>query len=283
MEIVRTKAELRAARARLPGRVGFVPTMGFLHEGHLSLIRHARARADHVIVSIFVNPTQFGPGEDFDSYPRDAERDEALLRAEGVDLLFLPERGEIFAPDAQVGVDPGPLGSMLIGALRPGHFAGVATVVTKLFNIVQPDIACFGQKDYQQLALIRRMVRDLDIPVEIVGCPTVREADGLAMSSRNVRLAPGHRAFAAGIGAALDQAEAAGLGEVEPLESLLRERLLAIPHGDLRSLDIRDAETLAPVRGRFGKPIVALVTLAFGPVVLIDNRVITPAPAEWNR
>ncbi|MET0553105.1 MAG: pantoate--beta-alanine ligase, partial [Vicinamibacteria bacterium] len=180
-----TIAGVRAWRSALAGDVGLVPTMGFLHEGHVSLVERARRENAHVAVSLFVNPTQFGPREDLAAYPRDLERDRGLLRAAGCDLLFVPTAAEMYPPGAGTFVDVGAVAEPLEGARRPGHFRGVATVVLKLLNIVQPARAYFGEKDAQQLAVIRAFVRDLDVPVAVVGCPTVREADGLAKSSRN--------------------------------------------------------------------------------------------------
>ena len=277
MRICETKEELRAVRADLPGSVALVPTMGYLHEGHLSLIRAARARCDSVITTIFVNPTQFGPTEDLDSSPRDADRDLALLRAEGVDAVFLPTPAEMYAPDAETVVMPKRLSTVLIGRLRPGHFQGVATVVTKLLNLSQPDAAFFGQKDYQQLSVIRRVVRDLDIPVAIHGVPTVREADGLAMSSRNVRLNPNHRAQAPALFAAL-QAGQAAIAEgrtAATARARVRACLEQTDGAEVRSIDIRDAEDLSPVKGRPERAVVILLAVRFGDVLLIDNMVAT--------
>ncbi|HWO93423.1 MAG TPA: pantoate--beta-alanine ligase, partial [Dehalococcoidia bacterium] len=191
MDLLRTVAEARSWRGQTPRPVGFVPTMGYLHEGHLSLIRRAREENPVVAVSIFVNPTQFGPNEDLARYPRDEHRDLSLLAEAGLDAVFVPSAEEMYGPAFSTWVDvTGPLTTRLEGAHRPGHFRGVATVVAKLFNILAPDRAYFGQKDAQQLAVVRRMTRDLNLPVEIVACPTVREYDGLAMSSRNVYLSP---------------------------------------------------------------------------------------------
>ncbi|SES78737.1 pantoate--beta-alanine ligase [Oceanicella actignis] len=286
MQICRTKQEIRALtrRWRAEGRsIGFAPTMGYLHEGHLALVRRARAENDAVVVSIFVNPTQFGPNEDFDSYPRDPERDLLLLRAEGADAVFLPDAAEMYAPHAQTFVEAERLSRILIGRLRPGHFRGVATVVTKLFNIVAPDAAYFGEKDYQQLTVIRRMVADLDVPVRIVGVPTVREPDGLAMSSRNVRLSPEDRAAAPVLCRALDAAEARaarGPVSVEALRRLIRETLEASPRGRDPRVDVRAADDLSPLRGALRRPAVALISMRFGDVLLIDQRVIRPADQE---
>ncbi|MBV8280713.1 MAG: pantoate--beta-alanine ligase, partial [Candidatus Eremiobacteraeota bacterium] len=204
MRTAATVAQLRLLRASLPGPVGFVPTMGALHAGHLSLVARARERCSSVIASVFVNPLQFGPDEDFDRYPRTPAADAAALERAGVDVLFAPSRDEMYPPGAQFTVTPGDVAAALEGDRRPGFFTGVATVVLKLFNVVAPDAAFFGQKDAQQLAVVRRMVRDLDLPVDIVACPIVREPDGLAMSSRNAYLTPEQRAAAPRLHAALD-------------------------------------------------------------------------------
>ncbi|MBA2505061.1 MAG: pantoate--beta-alanine ligase [Thermoleophilaceae bacterium] len=202
MRTVRTAAELRSPRP--DGSVGLVPTMGFLHEGHLSLIRRAAAENDTTVVSLFVNPKQFGEGEDLEGYPRDEARDAALAEEAGADVLFAPPLEEVYPPDFTSSVEvEGPLTTVLCGAGRPGHFKGVSTVVAKLFNMVGPDRAYFGQKDAQQLAVIRRMARDLNFPVEVIGCPIVREADGLAMSSRNAYLNNGERELASALSRAV--------------------------------------------------------------------------------
>jgi pantoate--beta-alanine ligase len=195
--VAETTAELAGLRARLPGPVALVPTMGALHEGHRTLVRAARERAGSVVVSVFVNPTQFGPGEDYDRYPRTWDADLAALAEEGADVVFHPPVEEVYPPAALgVTVDPGPLGDVLEGAVRPGHFAGVLTVVAKLFGLTRPDLAFFGEKDYQQLTLIRAMARELALGPEVVGVPTVREDDGMALSSRNRYLDPEQRADA---------------------------------------------------------------------------------------
>lgn len=284
MKICRTKAAIRAEISawRADGAdVVLVPTMGFLHEGHLSLMRLARARAGtggKVVASIFVNPTQFGPGEDLDSYPRDEARDLALLRQEGVDAVFAPDVGEVYDPQAQTIVETTELSRVLIGKLRPGHFRGVATVVTKLFNIIRPDAAVFGEKDFQQLAVIRTMVRDLDMEIEIIGGAIAREADGLAMSSRNVRLSPADRAAAPVLARALDQAaEMAPTGvTASRLRSHIRAMLEAEPRANVQSVDIRDAVTLDTIAGALTRPAVILLAVKFGQVFLIDNRVLHP-------
>ena len=193
MRTAATREELAAARKELPGRVAVVMTMGALHEGHASLVRRARELADSVVVTIFVNPLQFGAGEDLDRYPRTLEADLALLEAEGADLVFTPTPDVVYPQDALVRVSAGPLGEGFEGASRPGHFDGVLTVVLKLMHLTAPDVALFGEKDAQQLACIRRMVDDLDVPVEVVGVPTVREPDGRALSSRNRYLSPEER------------------------------------------------------------------------------------------
>ena len=199
-----TAMRAHAQEARRAGRrIGFVPTMGALHAGHLALVTAARARSDIVVLSVFVNPLQFGPGEDFARYPRDLQRDTTLAAAGGVDVLWAPSRDAIYPEAPQVTVVPGPAGDRLEGAIRPGHFGGVLTVVLKLFGVVQPDVAVFGRKDFQQAALVRRMVRDLNLPIDLVVSPTIREADGLALSSRNVYLDAVARAAAAALPRAL--------------------------------------------------------------------------------
>jgi pantoate--beta-alanine ligase len=282
MQICPTKSEIRTATAQFRNggaTIGLVPTMGYLHEGHLTLVRRAKAACDRVIASIFVNPTQFGPNEDLATYPRDPDRDFAMLRAEGVDAVFTPDPGEMYHPDAQTIVETTELSGVLIGALRPGHFCGVATVVSKLFNIIQPDRAFFGEKDYQQLLVIRTMVRDLDVPLEIVGVPTVREPDGLAMSSRNVRLTPEHRAAAPALNASLDWAEATlprAPMTVDELAAGITARIASAHGAEIQSVDIRDAETLAPLAGAITAPAVLLLAVRFGQVLLIDQRVVRP-------
>lgn len=203
MQVVRDERELRARRAQLPEPVGFIPTMGALHAGHLSLVERARSECASVVVSIFVNPLQFGPSEDYGRYPRTPERDCELLAAQQVDLTFMPTQAAMYPVSPVVSVDPGDLDKHFEGARRPGHFRGVATVVLKLLHMVTPQRAYFGQKDAQQLAIIQGMVRDLNVPVEIVSCPTVREQDGLALSSRNAYLSPAERSAAARLSTAL--------------------------------------------------------------------------------
>lgn len=280
MKVISTIAELRTAlkaEKRSGKTIGLVPTMGYLHIGHMTLIRRARQSCDVTVASIFVNPTQFGPNEDLAAYPRDLDRDLKLLEAEGVDYVFTPEVAEIYRPGAETIVETTHLSRILIGRIRPGHFRGVTTVVTKLFNIVQPDQAFFGEKDYQQLAIIRRMVTDLDVPVDIIGVPTVREENGLACSSRNAMLTPEDRKAAVVLSKALAAAEAlAGQGErsVAAIRRTMLNVLEAEPRGTIEAVDIRDAETLSKVSGKFAKPVVVLLTVRFGKVRLIDQRVI---------
>lgn len=234
MQTITTVAELRhaLAEARNAGkRVGFVPTMGYLHHGHMTLVEASRARSDVTVVSIFVNPTQFGPTEDLSTYPRDFQRDEQLCRNSGVAIVFAPDAREVYPAEFQTFVEPGGLASPLCGSFRPGHFQGVATVVCKLFNLVQPDVAFFGQKDFQQCAVVRRMAVDLNLPIEIVTVPTVREPDGLAMSSRNRYLSAEERrqalALSRGLFAAADEFHA-GERRVEKLIAIASKHLEAV-------------------------------------------------------
>lgn len=277
MERVSSKEEARQAviaARRESKRVALVPTMGALHDGHLSLVRAASTRADYVAVSVFVNPTQFGPSEDFAAYPRDLARDMDLLRAEGVDLVFTPSAEEMYAADAQVTVDPGPLGSIWEGASRPTHFRGVCTVVAKLLSIVAPDLAFFGEKDYQQLQVVRLLVRDLDLPVKVVGTPTIREPDGLAMSSRNVCLSAGDRAAATVLYAAVRTAETLALdGECDAgaLADAMCECVAAEPAAVLDYAAVVDADTLAEIGTLGPAPARAIIAARVGVVRLIDN------------
>ncbi len=262
----------RAARRR----IGLVPTMGYLHEGHLRLVDEARRRADAVVMSVFVNPLQFGPNEDFLRYPRDLERDRALVTARGVDALFVPSTETMYPPGAEVRVTPGPTGEHWEGAARPGHFAGVLTVVAKLLHLVEPDVACFGRKDVQQAVLITQMVRDLDWPVEIVVVPTVRETDGLALSSRNAYLDPEERRQAVGLSRALQaghEAWRAGQTTARRLEQTMREQLAKYPGIRLEYLAIVEPRTLEPVATAAADTIVALAARV-GHTRLIDNIVL---------
>ena len=278
MNIITTPREMQtwSRQCHAAGeRIACVPTMGYLHEGHLTLVRRARAAADRVVLTLFVNPTQFGPGEDFAVYPRNPARDQALCEAEGVDVLFMPAAADMYAPDASVAVVEEALSRRLCGASRPGHFRGVCTVVAKLFNCVQPDAAVFGQKDAQQVLVIRRMVRDLDFPVEIVVAPIVREADGLAMSSRNVRLAPAERRAALGLSRALALARDAFAGG-ERDSAALRQRLACeLTASGLRTdyVEIVDTRTLEPAPQLAPGVLVALAAFA-GQTRLIDNCVL---------
>lgn len=275
MRVVETIAELRAARAGL-GDLGFVPTMGFLHEGHLQLMRRAKADGGALAASIFVNPAQFGPGEDLSRYPRDLQRDLKLLETEGVDLVFTPQPAEVYPSGFTSRVDVGPLAERLDGAARPGHFSGVATVVAKLFNMVQPQRAFFGQKDAQQVAVIRRMVGDLDVPVSLVVVPTVREPDGLALSSRNVYLAPEERRAAAVLSRALRIAQSRfsdGERDAAALRRLMAGVLAEEPLARPDYVAVADPTTfLEPDTAEPGA--VALLAVRFGSTRLIDNAVL---------
>jgi pantoate--beta-alanine ligase len=267
------------ARPRLDGRtVGFVPTMGALHAGHLSLVRESLRQTDVTVVSIFVNPTQFGPGEDFDAYPRDPAGDAAMLEAEGVHLLFEPTASVMYPDEVRTRVDPGVLAEMWCGASRPGHFAGVATVVTKLFNIVEPDVALFGEKDYQQLTILRRVARDLDLRARVVGCPVVRESDGLAMSTRNRYLTGEQRAHATVLHRALETARDAarsGVREGGELTRTMVEMIGREPAVELEYAAVVDAETLVAL-DVVDRPARALVAARVGAARLIDNVAILP-------
>ncbi|WP_213453906.1 pantoate--beta-alanine ligase [Rhizomonospora bruguierae] len=271
MRVVRTRAEVADARRAAVGTVGVVPTMGALHEGHEALIRAARERSDHVVVTIFVNPLQFGPNEDFDRYPRTLDADLEVCRRTGVDTVFVPSRAEMYpAGEPQVRLQPGPLGEVLEGASRPGFFHGVLTVVLKLFQLTRPDLAFFGAKDYQQLTLIRRMVTDLDLPVRVVEVPTVREPDGLALSSRNRFLSAEERGAALALSGALRAgAAAAGGGEgPEAVHAAARAVLDGAPGAKLDYLVLTDpALGPAPAHG----PARLLVAAWVGATRLIDN------------
>lgn len=255
-------------------RIGFVPTMGYLHAGHLSLVEEVKKQADAVCLSIFVNPTQFGPSEDFEKYPRDEASDLQMCHDVGVDAVFLPSPDRMYAPDASVIVDEQKLQYGLCGARRPGHFRGVCTVVAKLFNIVQPDVAVFGQKDFQQVAIIRRMVRDLNFQVDIVMAPTLREPDGLAMSSRNVYLSAEERERALGVCNALRSLGSVGAGH-PAAETMLDQMRRVLERYGLREdyVAIVDADTLEPVS--YVEPgNVALIAAYCGKTRLIDNRIL---------
>jgi pantoate--beta-alanine ligase len=279
--VLRTIPEARewVRRQRLAGKsIALVPTMGALHEGHLSLFRRARASCDQTAISIFVNPLQFGAGEDFERYPRDLGRDLALAGEEGMDVAFCPQAGEMVPGPLDTTVDPGRLAETLCGPFRPGHFRGVATIVAKLFHIVEPQRAFFGQKDAQQAVIIRRMVADLNIPVEIEVCPTVREPDGLAMSSRNAYLSAEERARATVLHRALRHAEAllrSGVRDAAALEGEMQQMIRAVPGAQLDYARVVDRDTLEDVQQISG-PVLAVVAVRFGKTRLIDNLILAP-------
>ena len=272
LEMQQTAQALRAAGKRL----GCVPTMGFLHAGHLSLVALARARSDVVFLTLFVNPTQFGPKEDLAKYPRNFERDAALCREAGVDILFAPEARTMYAPDASIYVVEEKLSRGLCGASRPGHFRGVCTVVAKLFNLCLPHVAVFGAKDAQQLRIIRRMTRDLDFPIEIVAGPTIREPDGLAMSSRNVYLSAEERQQALVLKCALDAATRlfrSGERAAAPLKTSMEKIIAQAPAAKIDYITIVDDESLEPVE-RLEKPALLALAVFVGKTRLIDNAVL---------
>lgn len=277
MQVAHTNAELRAALAqfRAPGRaVGFVPTMGFLHPGHLSLVRRARKENDIVVVSIFVNPTQFGPNEDLAAYPRDIPRDLAMLAGDNADVVFCPSPEVLYPPGYTTYVDvQGPMTQTLCGRSRPGHFRGVATIVTKLFHLVAPQRAYFGQKDAQQVAVIEQMTRDLDFDLQVVACPTVREPDGLAMSSRNTYLTKAQRAQAPMIFKALQDARRLvehGERRASAVVRQIEKKLSVIDSGRIDYVSITDARTLADLETLNGEVLIA-VAIHVGRTRLIDN------------
>ena len=275
--IVRTVTELRvqvAAWKTAGERVALVPTMGGLHEGHLALVRRAGELADRVVTSLFVNPTQFAPGEDFEAYPRDEARDAALLAAQGCDLLYAPGAGEMYPAGFSTTVTVAEVSSPLDGLSRPRHFAGVATVVSKLLNQCDPDVAVFGEKDYQQLLVIRRLVRDLDMPVEITGLPTVRDADGLALSSRNAYLSPDERAVAGQLNLVI-KAAAQSVRGGEAVAAVEARALAALAKAGIRQIDyleVRGADDLARLGpGPTAAPARVFVAARLGKTRLIDN------------
>ncbi len=285
MQTVHSLDPLRRAveQLRRDGPLALVPTMGALHEGHLTLVREAKSRAARVAVSIFVNPLQFGAGEDLDAYPRQMERDSALLESEGVDLLWAPTVDVMYPAGFSTGISVTGVSESLCGASRPGHFDGVATVVCKLFNQVRPDMALFGEKDWQQLAVIRRMARDLDLvrpfADSIIGVPTVREADGLAMSSRNAYLAANERAHAVALPNSMKAAIAdiESGGDVNAALATLENALVAGGFASVDYAELVDAEDLTPLRGRSDRPMRLLVAARIGKARLIDNMGIRPA------
>lgn len=276
MMIVSTLEELRSARPLLDGPLGLVPTMGYLHEGHISLVRKAREECKSVVVSIFVNPTQFGPTEDLSKYPRDLERDLRMLEAADVDMVWNPSPEVMYPPGYQTWVEVQEMTRPLEGAQRPGHFKGVTTVVSKLFNAVQPDKAYFGQKDAQQAAVIRQMTADLNFPIEIVVCPIVREPDGLAMSSRNVYLEPAQREAATVLFRALNAAQAAyGNGEqdADALRKVMTDTITAEPLAQLQYVSCADYDTLQELQEVTGRTLLSMAVY-FGRTRLIDNLVL---------
>ena len=276
MLTVKTLIDLHATRLSFPGRVGLVPTMGYLHEGHLSLVRRAREECDHVIVSIFVNPTQFGPKEDLSKYPRDIDQDLSLLEPLGVDVVWMPTPEIMYPPGFQTWVDVETITHPLEGSMRPGHFRGVTTVVAKLFNAVQPHKAYFGQKDAQQAAVIRQMRRDLSYPIEIVVCPIVREPDGLAMSSRNVYLDPQQRKAATVLYRSLSAAKEAyedGVRDAETLRQIMKDVLAAEPLAEVQYVSCADYDTLEELDTVTGKALLSMAVF-IGKTRLIDNVVL---------
>jgi len=273
MQVVGPILEIRALRQKLSGTVGFVPTMGYLHEGHLALVKQARIENSAVIVSIYVNPTQFGPREDFGDYPRDLKRDLELLREGGVDIVFVPSDYVMYPPEFSSWVDVEKVTERLEGASRSGHFRGVATVVAKLFNIVQPSRAYFGQKDAQQVIVIKRMVADLNMGTEVVVVSTVRESDGLAMSSRNIYLSPKERQAATVLFRALTLAQRLGRSGERDAEKVRRQMTALIQKEPLAQIDyvsVADAETLEELN-LIDRPALASLAVRIGKTRLIDN------------
>jgi pantoate--beta-alanine ligase len=278
MLVARTISDLRAWRASISGALGLVPTMGYLHEGHLSLVRGSKSDNAHTAVTIFVNPTQFAPTEDLSRYPRDEARDLTLLDAEGVDAVFIPNVAEMYPAGFDTYVTVERLTQRLEGASRPTHFRGVTTVVTKLLQIARPDRAYFGQKDAQQLAVVRRMVRDLDVHVDIIGMPIVREPDGLALSSRNVYLTPEQREAALALSRALRHAEqrfAAGERDARVLRDEMHAMIAAEPLAGIDYVSIADAATLDELE-LIDRAALASLAARFGATRLIDNTLLMP-------
>ena len=276
MKVVETIAEMRQVRKNLKGPVGFVPTMGYLHDGHLSLVRQARAENKSVVVSIFVNPTQFGPKEDFKSYPRDTRRDLAMLEPI-TDIVFMPATDEMYPEGYDAWVDVGTITDVLEGAVRPGHFRGVSTVVAKLFNIVQPEKAYFGQKDAQQLLVIKKMVADLNMNLEIITCPTLREPDGLAMSSRNTYLNREQRQAATVLYRALNLAEkrwSQGEKDAGAIRLEMTELINIEPLAKIDYISIADTETLKETFHRIKPPALVSLSVKIGKTRLIDNIIL---------
>ncbi len=276
MMVAETIADMKRLRLKLAESVGFVPTMGYLHEGHLALVRQARAENPSVVVSIFVNPTQFGPEEDFGKYPRNPQRDLALLEKEGVDIVFMPSVAEMYPPQFGSWVEVGKVAERLEGASRPGHFRGVATVVARLFDVVQPDKAYFGQKDAQQAIVIKKMVADRNLSVEIVAVPTVREPDGLAMSSRNIYLNPEERKAALVLYQALSLAQklwSQGKKDAQTIRQEMTALIQKQPLADIDYISIADAETLDEL-DEVRPPALVSMAVRIGKTRLIDNVVL---------
>ncbi|WP_040410812.1 pantoate--beta-alanine ligase [Desulfosporosinus sp. OT] len=272
--------EIVAMERRQGKKIAFIPTMGYLHQGHLALVERAKQSGSFVVLSIFVNPLQFGPNEDYSSYPRDLERDAHLVEIAGVDALFHPTSAEMYPRPMVTYVEVGQLDSVLCGAKRPGHFRGVVTVVSKLFHIVQPDFAFFGQKDYQQYLIIQRMVKDLNLPVEIIPVPIVREQDGLALSSRNVFLTSEQRQEALILSQSLNEAEMlwrAGERSARVLETRIRDRITRESQGIIDYVEVRDAEDLSEVTN-MENPVLVALAVRFGSTRLIDNKVMEVEP-----
>lgn len=269
--------QAHADKIRRQGKtIAFVPTMGFLHEGHLSLIREGKKHGDHIVLSIFVNPTQFAPGEDFEAYPRAFEQDAEAAAADGVDVIFAPEKGDLYEPDFETYVVPEKLPLHLCGLTRTTHFQGVATIVAKLFNIVKPHAAVFGQKDFQQLAIIRRMTRDLNFDIKIIGAPIVRESDGLAMSSRNTYLKEHQRSSALSLYQALQTTQkkvAAGETDADGLIEEARQFIAEHPETDVEYVSICDPDTLDDVATISG-PVLMALAVRVGSCRLIDNMLL---------
>lgn len=276
MQVVETIAEMQKIRSKLTGTVGFVPTMGYLHEGHLELVRRAKAGNDITAVSIFVNPTQFGPKEDFTKYPRDTPRDLALLEKAGTDYVFMPAPPDMYPPNFNSWVDVQQVTDRLEGAARPGHFRGVATVVAKLFNIVQPTRAYFGQKDAQQCIVIRKMVWDLNMPLEMIIIPTVREPDGLAMSSRNVYLTPEMRQQAPVLYRSLQLAKTLwkrGEKDADKIRAEMTAMIQKQPLAQIEYIDVADTDTLTEIQ-TIGKSALISMVVRFGNTRLLDNIIL---------
>jgi pantoate--beta-alanine ligase len=285
MRIIRSITEMAdwsQAERQQGRRIGFVPTMGALHEGHLSLVHDAKTRGDRLVVSIFVNPTQFAPAEDFAAYPRNFDRDSGLLEAEAIDVLFHPAAEDIYPPGSQTHVEVAKLSKLLCGAQRPYHFQGVATVVTKLFNVVRPHVAVFGEKDYQQLQIIRRLVRDLFLDIEIVGLPIVRDSDGVAMSSRNAYLNAEEKKAARCLSRSLRRAECLvrqGEASAKPIAQAVIAELQSEPLAVVEYVTISDVETLEQIE-RIRDAAVLALAVRIGKTRLIDNKVLLRSSGE---